>query len=209
MNWVKVQNNIFAINFKVFQISTTIYLRAPKLHILSQIYPKNFFPIAARTVPLPTARLAIRQQACQWEELFLVQQNPQEFPQNWAQEEEKGRMACVPMATLVSCRSNFNAPSASLSLLTGSSSRISHRSLNMAAKATSSHSGLLHCSFLGQSSSLSFSSKSAFSGNINTSSLLFDFILILGFNVDQCETCGGYQDWSFIGFGRVLPADFV
>ncbi|CAI9087309.1 OLC1v1021352C1 [Oldenlandia corymbosa var. corymbosa] len=74
-------------------------------------------------------------------------------------------MACVPMATFTSCRSNFSVPSASLSLMTGSSSRVSHSSLKMATEATSSsRSGLLHCSLLAPSSSLSFSSKSAFSG---------------------------------------------
>ncbi|KAL3522450.1 hypothetical protein ACH5RR_015284 [Cinchona calisaya] len=78
-------------------------------------------------------------------------------------------MACISLAPFVSCRTTFNVPSASLSLLTGSrttTTTTSQGSLKFAAKAKVSHSnsGLLHCSFLAPSSSLSFSSNSAFSG---------------------------------------------
>ncbi|CDO96762.1 unnamed protein product [Coffea canephora] len=75
-------------------------------------------------------------------------------------------MACISMATMLSCRTNFTVPSASLSILTGPKTT-SHGSLKFAAKAkaaTSRSSGLLHCSFLAPSSSLSLSSNSAFSG---------------------------------------------
>ncbi|KAA8515143.1 hypothetical protein F0562_018322 [Nyssa sinensis] len=72
-------------------------------------------------------------------------------------------MACVSMGTLLCSNGGCTrSPSASLTLLTGSSRRISSVSLNMATSAPT-RSGLLHCSFV-PSSSLSLSLPSSFSG---------------------------------------------
>ncbi|KAI3456172.1 hypothetical protein Pfo_012835 [Paulownia fortunei] len=86
---------------------------------------------------------------------------------------------CLSMGTVVCYRgNNFNTPSASLSLLTGSRTRTSV-SLNVKPKAPISSGMLLHCAFT--PSSLSFSSGSSFSG----SSLDLDLNSSIGMTADK------------------------
>lgn len=91
-------------------------------------------------------------------------------------------MACVSMATSICFTANYSVPSASLSLLTGSRTIPSRLSLTTAAAKPHSSSGLLHCSFVAPSSSLSFSSNSSFAGkmeNFQLSSGLWPSVLVL------------------------------
>ncbi|KAI5657317.1 hypothetical protein M9H77_26110 [Catharanthus roseus] len=92
-------------------------------------------------------------------------------------------MACVSMATSICFTANYSVPSASLSLLTGSRTIPSRLSLTTAAAKPHSSSGLLHCSFVAPSSSLSFSSNSSFAGSS----------LGLNFNLDATSTTGRGQ----------------
>ncbi|GFP79713.1 50S ribosomal protein l34 chloroplastic [Phtheirospermum japonicum] len=73
--------------------------------------------------------------------------------------------SCLSMGTMLCNRGiNFNGPSASLSLLTGSKTRTSI-SLNVKTKAHSSSGMFLASAFAPPSASLSFSSGSSFSGS--------------------------------------------
>lgn len=71
----------------------------------------------------------------------------------------------MAMMTSICFRANSGVPSASFSLLAGPKPRFSGVSVTTAAKASSS-SGLLHSSFVPPATSLSFSSGSAFAGNL-------------------------------------------
>ncbi|PIN13053.1 hypothetical protein CDL12_14336 [Handroanthus impetiginosus] len=83
---------------------------------------------------------------------------------------------CLSMGTIACYRgTNFNGPSASLSLLAGSRARTSV-ALNMKPKAPNSSGMLLHSAFTPSASSLSLSSGSSFSG----SSLGLDLIPSIG-----------------------------
>ncbi|TMX03097.1 hypothetical protein EJD97_018275 [Solanum chilense] len=73
-------------------------------------------------------------------------------------------MASLSMGSWVCSGIGNHRPSASLSLRTGSSTTTTSVSLKMAANA-STHSGLLHCSFLPSSALSTLSSSTSFSGS--------------------------------------------
>lgn len=84
-------------------------------------------------------------------------------------------MASLSMGSWVCSGIGNHRPSASLSLRTGSSTTTTSVSLKMAANA-STHSGLLHCSFLPSSALSTLSSSTSFSGKFHKFSIfLFNF----------------------------------
>lgn len=88
-------------------------------------------------------------------------------------------MASLSMGSWVCSGIGNHGPSASLSLLTGSTRMTTSVSLKMAANA-STRSGLLHCSFVPSSALSTLSFSTSFSGKSHKFS-----ILVLNFDVEM------------------------